>query len=77
MPEFKTKIVSADRREVLCDNEVIGSIVQAESGNWYLTGKGSDQIELVSTLSDGSVFEGGSLDAAFTSIVADYLFSGS
>jgi hypothetical protein len=76
MPDARCNKVNDRRFEVLIDSSVSAYLIQAETGLWHLSCIGSDEIEFDSTLTDGSVFSGGSFTDAFNAALVDYLSTG-
>ena len=75
MPNVELQKRNNKREELLVDGEGIGFIIQADTGLWHLSGKGTDEIELEAKLSDGSTFSGGTHSDASNALLVDYLFA--
>jgi len=73
MPDIRCLKINAKKYELVIDGYVAAFLLQADEGTWHLSGVGSSNIELKSTLTDGSIFAGGTFEEAWGAAVTDYL----
>lgn len=75
MPDIRCVKINDQKHEVVIDGYGVSFLLQAPSGDWHLSQVGSDAIEMVSTLTDGAVFSGGTIDEAWGAALSDFFFA--
>lgn len=76
MPNLSSRKINETKHEVLVDGEGIAFLIQGDTGLWHLSGVGSDEIEPETTLTNGEIFSGGTIDEAIFAAYDDWMCSG-